>query len=215
MLSGSYSFLTKRIGKELLLVQNIRYSIFAASTPELCDLIRLKIIDQKFQDVVIVKISFFLRIHDFTKSYAHLHNLQSNILLKSLKKNGFESCDPGILYSHGGQLFQVQYDGVKAHTFLQSIPKFSLIVPEIYMQEFWASAYIHNRSVRFKMNNKKHILNLDQFGDILQICPKVGNKKFEEPPLEKEIPQAFLASLGHSGMKKERSRVNVKSCINP
>ncbi|GJT94998.1 hypothetical protein Tco_1090516 [Tanacetum coccineum] len=48
------------------------------------------------------------------------------------------------------------------------------------------------------MNNKKHILNLDQFGDILQICPKGGNKKFEEPPLEKEI-LAFLASLSHSG----------------
>ncbi|GKA61728.1 hypothetical protein Tco_0761247, partial [Tanacetum coccineum] len=70
--------------------------------------------------------------------------------------------------------------------------------PEIYMQEFWASAYVHNRSVRFKMNNKKHIIGLDQFRDILQICPKVGNKKFEEPPLEKEI-LAFLASLGHSG----------------
>ncbi|GJS87234.1 hypothetical protein Tco_0769870 [Tanacetum coccineum] len=51
---------------------------------------------------------------------------------------------------------------------------------------------------KFKMNNKKHILNLDQFRDILQICPKVGNKKFEEPPLEKEI-LAFLSSLGHSG----------------
>ncbi|GKA77295.1 hypothetical protein Tco_0783756 [Tanacetum coccineum] len=36
-----------------------------------------------------------------------------------------------------------------------------------------ASAYVHNRSVRFKMNNKKHILGLDQFRDILQICPKV------------------------------------------
>ncbi|GJZ56712.1 hypothetical protein Tco_0612206 [Tanacetum coccineum] len=48
------------------------------------------------------------------------------------------------------------------------------------------------------MNNKKHILGLDQFRDILQICPKVGNKKFEEPPLEREI-LAFLASLGHSG----------------
>ncbi|GKF84608.1 hypothetical protein Tco_0249506, partial [Tanacetum coccineum] len=46
--------------------------------------------------------------------------------------------------------------------------------PEIYMQEFWASAYVHNRSVRFKMNNKKHILGLEQFRDILQICPKVG-----------------------------------------
>ncbi|GKE59720.1 hypothetical protein Tco_1510087, partial [Tanacetum coccineum] len=81
-------------------------------------------------------------------------------------------------------------------------------VPKIYMQGFWASAYIHNRSVRFKMNNKKHILNLDQFKDVLQICPKVGNAKFEEPPLKKEI-LAFLASLGHSGEIRKITDVNV------
>ncbi|GKC25255.1 hypothetical protein Tco_1027405 [Tanacetum coccineum] len=57
------------------------------------------------------------------------------------------------------------------------------------------------------MNNKKHILNLDQFIDILQICPKVGNKKFEEPPLKKEI-LAFLASLGHSGEIRKITDVN-------
>ncbi|GKE13273.1 hypothetical protein Tco_1416824, partial [Tanacetum coccineum] len=61
------------------------------------------------------------------------------------------------------------------------------------------------------MNNKKHILNLDQFRDILQICPKVGNKKFEEPPLEKEI-LAFLASLGHSG--EIRKSLTLKMSIN-
>ncbi|GJW28101.1 hypothetical protein Tco_0044976 [Tanacetum coccineum] len=77
-----------------------------------------------------------------------------------------------------------------------------------------ASAYIHNRSVRFKMNNKKHILNLDQFRDILQICPKVGNKKFEEPPLEKEI-LAFLASLGHSREIRKITDVNVNKLHQP
>ncbi|GKE21959.1 hypothetical protein Tco_1433471, partial [Tanacetum coccineum] len=87
-------------------------------------------------------------------------------------------------------------------------------VLEIYMQEFWASAYIHNRSVRFKMNNKKHILGLDQFRDILQICPKVDNKKFEDPPLEKEI-FAFLASLGHSGEIKKITDVNVNKLHQP
>nr|GEY72794.1 hypothetical protein [Tanacetum cinerariifolium] len=30
-------------------------------------------------------------------------------------------------------------------------------VPEIYMQEFWATAYIHQQSIRFKINNKKLI----------------------------------------------------------
>ncbi|GJS34732.1 hypothetical protein Tco_0533114 [Tanacetum coccineum] len=64
------------------------------------------------------------------------------------------------------------------------------------------------------MNNKKHILDLDQFRDILQICPKVGNKKFEEPPLEKEI-LAFLASLGHSGEIRKITDVNVNKLHQP
>ncbi|GJX14766.1 hypothetical protein Tco_0206524 [Tanacetum coccineum] len=101
---------------------------------------------------------------------------------------------------------QVVYDVLKLTPFYKAF-QVSADVPEIYMQEFWASAYIHNRSVRFKMNNKKHILNLDQFRDILQICPKVGNEKFEEPPLEKEI-LAFLASLGHSGEIRKITDVN-------
>ncbi|GKE05493.1 hypothetical protein Tco_1397511 [Tanacetum coccineum] len=67
---------------------------------------------------------------------------------------------------------QVVYDVLKLTPFYKAF-QVSADVPEIYMQEFWASTYIHNRSVRFKMNNKKHILNLDQFRDILQICPKV------------------------------------------
>ncbi|GJZ10494.1 hypothetical protein Tco_0545253 [Tanacetum coccineum] len=64
------------------------------------------------------------------------------------------------------------------------------------------------------MNNKKHILNLDQFRDILQICPKVGNKKFEEPPLEKEI-LAFLANLGHFGEIRKITDVNVNKLHQP
>ncbi|GJZ39962.1 hypothetical protein Tco_0586525 [Tanacetum coccineum] len=92
---------------------------------------------------------------------------------------------------------QVVYDVLKLTPFYKAF-QVTADAPEIYMQEFWASAYVHNRSVRFKMNNKKHIIGLEQFRDILQICPKVGNKKFVDPPLETEII-IFLASLGHSG----------------
>nr|GFC32308.1 hypothetical protein [Tanacetum cinerariifolium] len=34
-------------------------------------------------------------------------------------------------------------------------------VPEIYMQEFWATATVHYHSIRFKMDNKKHIVDLE------------------------------------------------------
>ncbi|GJU15319.1 hypothetical protein Tco_1143285 [Tanacetum coccineum] len=53
-----------------------------------------------------------------------------------------------------------------------------------------------------------------QFRDILQIYPKVGNKKFEEPPLKKEI-LAFLASLGYSGEIRKITDVNVNKLHQP
>ncbi|GKD91770.1 hypothetical protein Tco_1367277, partial [Tanacetum coccineum] len=49
---------------------------------------------------------------------------------------------------------QVVYDVLKLTPFYKAFAD----ALEIYMQEFWASAYVHNRSVRFKTNNKKHIL---------------------------------------------------------
>ncbi|GJR34410.1 hypothetical protein Tco_1210094 [Tanacetum coccineum] len=64
------------------------------------------------------------------------------------------------------------------------------------------------------MNNKKHIIGLDQFRDILQICPKIGNKKFVSPPLEKEI-LIFIASLGHSGDIRKITDVNVNKLHQP
>ncbi|GJX39782.1 hypothetical protein Tco_0253085 [Tanacetum coccineum] len=63
----------------------------------------------------------------------------------------------------------------------------SVDVPEIYMQEFWATASVHNRSIQFQMNNKKHIVNLEYFREMPQICPKIRNQRFDEPPFEQDI----------------------------
>ncbi|GJX99946.1 hypothetical protein Tco_0356965 [Tanacetum coccineum] len=51
---------------------------------------------------------------------------------------------------------QVVYNVLKLTPFYKA---FQIIadVLEIYMQEFWASATVHHHSIRFKMNNKKHI----------------------------------------------------------
>ncbi|GKE84963.1 hypothetical protein Tco_1558705, partial [Tanacetum coccineum] len=67
---------------------------------------------------------------------------------------------------------QVVYDMLKFTPFYKAFQA-SADVPEIYMQEFWATASIHNRSIQFKMNNKKHIVNLKYFKEMLQICPKI------------------------------------------
>ncbi|GJS56072.1 retrovirus-related pol polyprotein from transposon TNT 1-94, partial [Tanacetum coccineum] len=83
----------RREGKELLLVQiYVDDIIFAASTPELCDLFA-KIMCSKFKMSMIGKISFFLGLQ-ISQSPRGIFINQSKYALESLKKYGFESCDP-------------------------------------------------------------------------------------------------------------------------
>ncbi|GKD03513.1 hypothetical protein Tco_1178487 [Tanacetum coccineum] len=79
---------------------------------------------------------------------------------------------------------------------------------EATLQVFWATTLVHNRSIRFKMNNKKHIVNLEYFREMLQICLKLPNQTFDQPPFEQEI-LIFLRDLGHSGEIKKIMDVNV------
>ncbi|GJX02783.1 hypothetical protein Tco_0188699 [Tanacetum coccineum] len=71
-------------------------------------------------------------------------------------------------------------------------------VPEIYMQEFWVTISRHHSSLRFKLNGKSHTVNVDNFRDMLKICPKLPGQKFEEPPLEEDI-LSFIRDHGHTG----------------
>ncbi|GJZ97206.1 retrovirus-related pol polyprotein from transposon TNT 1-94 [Tanacetum coccineum] len=83
----------RREGKELLLVQiYVDDIIFAASTPELCDLFA-NIMCSKFKMSMMGKISFFLGLQ-ISQSPRGIFINQSKYALESLKKYGFESCDP-------------------------------------------------------------------------------------------------------------------------
>nr|GEW21086.1 hypothetical protein [Tanacetum cinerariifolium] len=77
-------------------------------------------------------------------------------------------------------------------------------VPEIYMKEFWTTTTVHHYAIRFKMDNKKHIVNLESFRDMLHICPRLPSQSFVEPPFEEEI-FAFIHFLGHSGLYHKRN----------
>nr|GFB63365.1 hypothetical protein [Tanacetum cinerariifolium] len=61
-----------------------------------------------------------------------------------------------------------------------------------------ATAIVKHHSIRFKMNNKKRIVNLEYFREMLQIYPRIPNQQFDELPFEEEII-AFLRELGHIG----------------
>nr|GEV37255.1 hypothetical protein [Tanacetum cinerariifolium] len=78
---------------DLLLVQiYVDDIIFAASTPELCDLFA-NLMSSKFKMLMMGKISFFL-VLQISQSPRGIFINQSKYALESLKKYGFESCDP-------------------------------------------------------------------------------------------------------------------------
>nr|GEW82221.1 hypothetical protein [Tanacetum cinerariifolium] len=82
------------------------------------------------------------------------------------------------------------------------------------MQELWATATVHHHSIRFKMDNKKHIVNLESFREMLHICPRLPHQPFVEPPFEEEI-LAFLRFLGHSGAIRRLTDVNINKLHQP
>nr|GEW83579.1 retrovirus-related Pol polyprotein from transposon TNT 1-94 [Tanacetum cinerariifolium] len=106
-----------------------------------------------------------------------------------------DECDNGIMPTKIELTLEQSQQGVSndALAFLVTVD-----VPEIYMQEFWATAIVHHHSIHFKMNNKKCIVNLEHFREMLQISPRILNQQFDELPFEEEI-LAFLRELGHSG----------------
>nr|GFB93442.1 hypothetical protein [Tanacetum cinerariifolium] len=57
-------------------------------------------------------------------------------------------------------------------------------VPEIYMQEFWATAKLHHNFIRFKIDIRKSVLVLEAFREMLHISPRIPNQPFADLPTE-------------------------------
>nr|GFB30804.1 hypothetical protein [Tanacetum cinerariifolium] len=81
---------------------------------------------------------------------------------------------------------QVVYDVLRNSPFFRAF-QVTADVPEIYMQEFWATAKLHHTSIRFKMDTKKSILELEAFREMLHISPRIPSQSFAELPTEEEI----------------------------
>nr|GFB78758.1 hypothetical protein [Tanacetum cinerariifolium] len=68
-------------------------------------------------------------------------------------------------------------------------------VPDIYMQEFWATAKLHHNSIRFKIDTRKSVLDLEAFREMRHISLRIPNQPFADLPTEEEILD-FLRFLG-------------------
>ncbi|GJZ14908.1 hypothetical protein Tco_0550585, partial [Tanacetum coccineum] len=108
---------------------------------------------------------------------------------------------------------QVVLDALKLTPFYNAF-EISADVPEIYMQEFWVTVTRHHSLLHFKLDGKSHTVNVENFRDMLKICPKLPGQKFEEPPLEEDI-LSFIRDLGHTGEIKFLSDVNVNHMHQP
>nr|GEW64978.1 hypothetical protein [Tanacetum cinerariifolium] len=108
---------------------------------------------------------------------------------------------------------QLVYDVLRLTPFFKAF-LVTADVPEIYIQELWATDMVHHHSIRFKMDNKKHIVNLESFREMLHICPGLPGQPFVEPPFEEEI-LAFLRFLGHSGAIRRLTDVNINKSHQP
>nr|GEU86661.1 hypothetical protein [Tanacetum cinerariifolium] len=61
-----------------------------------------------------------------------------------------------------------------------------------------ATFSVHKSSVRFTINKKKFSLDVQNFREILQICPEIPRQQFEDLPLKHDII-SFIRDLGYSG----------------
>nr|GEZ54983.1 hypothetical protein [Tanacetum cinerariifolium] len=108
---------------------------------------------------------------------------------------------------------QVVYDVLRISPFFKAFLVMA-DVPKIYMQEFGATPYVHQHSIRFKMDTKKNIVDLEAFREMLHISPRVPGQSFAELPFEEEILE-FLRFLGHSAQIKTLNDVNVNKLFQP
>nr|GEX27819.1 retrovirus-related Pol polyprotein from transposon TNT 1-94 [Tanacetum cinerariifolium] len=108
---------------------------------------------------------------------------------------------------------QLVYDVLRLTPFFKAF-LVTADVLEIYMQEFWATATVHHHSIRFKMDNKKHIVNLESFREMLHVCPRLPGQSFVEPPFKEEI-LTFLRFLRHSGATRKLTDVNINKLHQP
>nr|GEX20619.1 hypothetical protein [Tanacetum cinerariifolium]GEX22425.1 hypothetical protein [Tanacetum cinerariifolium] len=64
------------------------------------------------------------------------------------------------------------------------------------------------------MNNKKHIVNLESFRDMLHISPRIPGQSFDELPFEEKILE-FIRYLKHSATIRTLTDVNINKLYQP
>ncbi|GJX12193.1 retrovirus-related pol polyprotein from transposon TNT 1-94, partial [Tanacetum coccineum] len=188
----------RKEGKELLLVQvYVDDIIFVASTPKLCDLVA-KIMCSKFKMSMMSKILFFLGLQIFQNPRGIFIN-QSKYTLESLKKYGFNSCEPVDTPMLEKSKLNEDKEG-------------KAVDPSHYRGMIGTLLYLtaSRPDLQFAICMCARSLSII----CSKKCPTTPSQKFEEPLLEEDI-LSFIRDLGHTGEIKFLSDVNVNHMHQP
>ncbi|GKE85036.1 hypothetical protein Tco_1558778, partial [Tanacetum coccineum] len=73
-------------------------------------------------------------------------------------------------------------------------------VLEIYMHQFWftISKIKDSSTYKFKLDNKTFKIGVEVFREVLEICPRLPNQRFVEPPSHEETV-SFIKEIGYKG----------------
>ncbi|GJY79931.1 hypothetical protein Tco_0492682 [Tanacetum coccineum] len=140
-----------------------------------------------------------------------------NDLVPPEKRLKIKKCNARIEFSkpQREETYQVTLDALKLSP---CYPAFQITaeVPEVYMHQFWNTIQkikdIH--AYRFKLDKKKCRTDTEVFHEILQICPRLLNQDFVEPPSEDELV-TFIQELGYSGKCDMLSAIHTDQMHQP
>nr|GEV24953.1 hypothetical protein [Tanacetum cinerariifolium] len=125
----------------------------------------------------------FQKRYDPIDAINHMMSFLTAVVTSRIGRSNFRL--PSDIQSKEPTL-QVVYDVLRGCPFFKAF-LVTADVPKIYMQELWATAYVHQHSIRFKMDSKKNIFDLEAFREMLHISPRVPGQSFDELPFEEEI----------------------------
>ncbi|GJV39463.1 hypothetical protein Tco_1417903 [Tanacetum coccineum] len=140
-----------------------------------------------------------------------------NSLVPPEKRLKIEKCNARIEFSkpQREETYQVTLDALKlSPCYLAFL--ITAEVPEVYMHQFWniIQKIKDTYAYRFKLDKKKCRIDTEVFREILQICPRLLNQDFVEPPSEDELV-SFIQELGYSGKCDMLSAIHTNQMHQP
>ncbi|GJX40617.1 hypothetical protein Tco_0255607 [Tanacetum coccineum] len=131
-----------------------------------------------------------------------------NALVTPEKRLKIEKCNARIEFSKPQieETYQVTLDALKL-SFCYRAFQITVKVSKVYMNQFWNTIkkIKDTDAYRFKLDKKKFRIDTKVFREVLQICPRLPNQDFVEPPSKEEMIKCtspgehlLLSSIGAS-----------------